>query len=226
MQFLGETGTISVIALIGSLIIVSIGLPFLNNLLEIHLSISILYSLKLILFAFCALLVVTFLSGFYPALVLSSFKSADVLKSAVSTDNKKGIFFRRGLVVFQFVIAQALIIGTLIVASQMDYFQTADMGFNKKAIINAGFPGDSLSRTKTGVLYSELLKVPGVEDVSFSTFQPAGGGGAYTDLFPDNDRSNNAGIIVSMKPADTSYFRLYDLKLAAGRIYFPSRYDA
>jgi putative ABC transport system permease protein len=154
--------------------------------------------------------------------VLSSFKSADVLKSAVNTDNKKGIFFRRGLVVFQFVIAQALIIGTLIVASQMDYFQTADMGFNKMAIINAGFPGDSLSRTKTGVLNSELLKLPGVEDVSFSTFQPAGGGGAFTDLHADNDHTNNSGIIVSFKPADTSYFRLYDLKLVAGRIYFPS----
>jgi putative ABC transport system permease protein len=109
-----------------------------------------------------------------------------------------------------------------VVASQMDYFQTADMGFNKKAIINAGFPGDSLSRTKTGVLNSELLKLPGVEDVSFSTFQPAGGGGSFTDLFPDNDRSNNAGVIVSFKPADTSYFRLYDLKLVAGRIYYPS----
>ncbi len=221
LQFLGETGTISVIALIGSLIIVSIGLPFLNNLLEIHLSISILYSLKLILFTFCALLVVTFLSGFYPALVLSAFKSADVLKSAVSTDNKKGIFFRRGLVVFQFVIAQALIIGTLIVASQMDYFQTADMGFNKKAIINAGFPGDSLSRTKTGVLQSELLKVPGVEDVSFSVFKPSADGGWYTDMLLDN-HNNESGVVVSLKPADTSYFRLYDLKLVAGRIYFPS----
>jgi putative ABC transport system permease protein len=222
LQFLGETGTISLIALIGSLIIVSIGLPFLNSLLEIHLSISILYSLKIILFTICALLVVTFLSGFYPALVLSSFRSADVLKSAVNTDNKKGILFRRGLVVFQFVIAQALIIGTLIVASQMDYFQNADMGFNKKAIINAGFPGDSLSRTKTGVLNSELLKLPGVEDVSFSTFQPAGGGGAFTDLHAHDDHTNNSGIIVSFKPADTSYFRLYDLKLVAGRIYFPS----
>ncbi len=222
LQFLGETGTISLIALIGSLVIASICLPFLNNLLEIHLSISILYSLKLILFTICALVVVTLLSGFYPALVLSSFKSAEVLKSAVNTDNKKGIFFRRGLVVFQFVIAQALIIGTLVVASQMDYFRNVDMGFNKEAIINAGFPGDSLSRTKTGVLNSELLKLPGVKDVSFSTFQPAGGGGAYTDLFPDNDRSNNARIIVSIKPADTSYFRLYNMKIVAGRIYFPS----
>ena len=100
----------------------------------------------------------------------------------MSADNKKGIFFRRGLVVFQFVIAQALIIGTLVVASQMDYFRNADMGFNKKAIINAGIPGDSLSRTKIDLLKNELYKVPGIENISFSMFAPTGGGGWYTDL--------------------------------------------
>ena len=85
-------------------------------------------------------------------MVLSGFKSVNVLKSAVIDKNTKGISLRRGLVVFQFVIAQALIIGTLVVASQMDYFRNADMGFNKEAIINAGFPGDSLSRTKIDFL--------------------------------------------------------------------------
>jgi putative ABC transport system permease protein len=222
LQFLGETGAISLLALIGSLIIVFICLPFLNNLLEIHLSTSVLYSGKLILFMFCALLVVTFLSGFYPALVLSGFKSANVLKTAVNMDNKKGVLFRRGLVVFQFVIAQALIIGTLVVASQMDYFRTADMGFNKEAIINAGIPDDSLGRTKIDLLRNELYKVPGLENISFSMFAPTGGGGWATDLRINNNHSNNPDLIITMMPADTSFFRLYNLPLVAGRKYFPS----
>ena len=75
--------------------------------------------------------------------------------------------------VFQFVIAQVLIIGTLVVASQMDYFRNADMGFNKKAIINAGFPGDSLSRTKADLLKDELSKIAGIQNISFSTFTPS-----------------------------------------------------
>jgi ABC-type antimicrobial peptide transport system permease subunit len=222
LQFLGETGVTSLLALIGSLVIVFICLPFLNNLLEIHLTISVLYSSNLILFMLCALLLVTFLSGFYPALVLSGFKSANVLKGAAGMDNKKGILFRRGLVVFQFVIAQALIIGTLVVASQMDYFRTADMGFNKHAIIYAGYPGDSISRTKVDMLKNELYKLPGIENVSFSTFTPAANGGWYTDLRVNNNHSTNPDMIVTMKPADTSFFRLYDLPLVAGRIYFPS----
>ncbi len=221
-QFLGETGITTLLALIGAVIVVFICLPLVNNLLEIHLTISLLYSTKFILFMGGALLLVTFLSGFYPALVLSGFKSVNVLKSLISTSNK-GIYFRRGLVVFQFVIAQALIIGTLVVASQMDYFRNADMGFAKDAIINAGFPGDSLSRTKTGFLQNELAKIPGIQNVSFSTFTPSAGGGWYTDLrTTSNHSSTNPDMIVCMKPADIGYFSLYNLKLVAGRIYFPS----
>ena len=158
-QFLGETGMATLLALISSVLVVFICLPFVNNLLEIHLSMATIYSAQFILFLIGTLLAVTFLSGFYPALVLSGFKPVDVLKSGINK-KFKGISFRRSLVVFQFVIAQALIIGTLVVASQMDYFRNADMGFNKKAIINAGFPNDSLSRTKIDFLRSELKKYP------------------------------------------------------------------
>jgi hypothetical protein len=162
------------------------------------------------------------LSGFYPALLLSGFKSVNVLKSSINSSNK-GISFRRVLVVFQFMIAQALIIGTLVVASQMDYFKNADMGFNKEAIINASFPGDSLSRTKADLLKNELNKIASIQQASFSTFTPSAGGGWYTDLrTPDNKSATNPDMIVCMKPADTAYFRVYNLPLVAGRIYFPS----
>ena len=111
-------------------------LQFVNNLLDINLTIPDLFGMGFGIFMLAAFVLVTLLAGFYPALVLSGFKSIRVLKSSFSSD-QKGIFLRRGLVVFQFVIAQALIIGTLIVASQMDYFSNADMGFRKDEIINA-----------------------------------------------------------------------------------------
>ena len=221
LQFLGETGITALLALIGSILAVLLCLPFLNNLLAIHLSIAVLYSAKFIVFIVCALLIVTFLSGFYPSLVLSGFNTVNVLKSSISTNNK-GISFRRALVVFQFAIAQALIIGTLVVASQMDYFRNADMGFTKEAIINAGFPGDSLSRTKIDFLNNELKKIPGIQNVSFSSFSPSDGGGWYTDLRVAGNHSANPDIIVGMKPSDTSFFSVYNLQLVAGRKYFPS----
>jgi hypothetical protein len=97
----------------------------------------------------------------------------------VSVDIKR-ILFRRGLVVFQFVIAQALIIGTLVVASQMDYFRTADMGFTNRRSMPV-FPMIAPAAQKL-ICCERLYNVPGVENVSFSMFAPSGDDGWYTDL--------------------------------------------
>lgn len=221
-QFLGETGITSLTALFISLLIVVSIIPACNSLLHIHLSASILYSWLMIAVLLGAWLSVSLLSGFYPALVLSGFKPVSVLKSASGSDHRKGVLFRRGLVVFQFVIAQVLIIGTLVVASQMNYFRTADMGFRKDAIVYAAFPGDSVSRLKWDYLHNELLSVPGIEKVSFSMFTPSTiDGGWATDLRVD-PHSKNPDMIITMKVADTSFFSVYSLPLVAGRAYFES----
>lgn len=220
-QFLSETGIITFLALAGSIIVVMGCLSFINGLLGIHLTASSILNSRFILFILLSFVIVTLLSGFYPALVLSGFKSINVLKGVVA-GNSQGILLRRVLVVFQFVVAQALIIGTLVVASQMDYFRTEDMGFNKEAIINASFPSDSLSRTKMDFLRTELVKINGVKQVSFSIFTPAAGGDWATDLETEKSNQANPGMIVQMKPADTAFFSVYNMKLLAGRIYFPS----
>ncbi len=220
-QFLGETGITIVLAFMSSLLFVFVCLPFINHILDIKLHLSALFGAQSIFLLAGVLLLVIFLSGFYPALILSGFKPVSVLKNAINS-NSKGITLRRALVIFQFVIAQALIIGTLIVASQMDYFITANMGFTKVAIINAGFPGDSLSRTKMDLLHNELNKLPGITNVSFSTFTPSGEGGWYTDLQTKINSTKHSDMVVSIKPADGNYFRLYNFAFVAGRAYFPS----
>jgi putative ABC transport system permease protein len=220
MQFLGETSITTLLALLASLVFVMIFLPFVNDLLETHMSLSQLYTIKTILLIFATLSGVSFLSGFYPALVLSGFKPVNVLKSAVTADRQKGISFRRGLVVFQFVIAQTLIIGTLIVASQMDYFRNADLGLKKDAIITASFPNDSLGLTKMDHLRNELYKTKGINDISFSAFVPSGISGWFTGLNLPANKTPVPDVIIEIKPADTSYFNVYDLRLVAGRRYF------
>lgn len=222
MQFLGETGIITFLALMTSLLLAVFCLPLVNELLDIHLTVTQLYSGKTILVVFATFVLVSFLSGFYPALVLSGFRPINVLKNAITINQYKGTQFRRGLVVFQFVIAQMLIIGTLVVASQMDYFRNADLGFKKDAIITAGFPNDSLGLTKMNYLRNELYKTAGVNNVSFSTFVPAGISGWYTDLRLPANKTPVPDEIVEMKPADTSYFNVYGLQLVAGRRYFVS----
>ncbi|HEY4327898.1 MAG TPA: ABC transporter permease [Mucilaginibacter sp.] len=222
LQFLGETGLTCFISLVLAVIIAIVALPFLNNLLETQLSFNLFHNQAVMLYLLAIFLTVTALSGFYPALVLSGFNPILALKSKIVAQSAKGISLRRGLVVLQFVIAQVLVIGTLVVVSQMNYFKNADLGFNKTAIVNVRFPGDSLSRTKTPVLRTMLLREPGIKEISFSAAMPANGGDWYTDLQLPANHTQKADMVVGMKIADTAYFGIYKFKLAAGRVYFPS----
>ncbi len=223
IQFMGETGITVFLAIVGSIAIAFLCLPLINNLLNIHIVSAAFFSFKFAAFILIACIGVTLLSGFYPAMVLSGFKSIHVLKTNSKVSQHKDISLRRALVVFQFVIAQILIIGTLVVASQMDYFRNADLGYNKTAIINAGFPSDSLSRTKVDFLRNELMKIKGVQNVSFSTFTPTASNGSWaTDLSLPENSGPTPDMIINMKPADTSFFGLYGLQIVAGRMYYPS----
>jgi len=222
LQFLGETGIMCFLSMILAVILAIIALPFLNGLLEIQLSFNLFQNYTLILFLFAVFIVITVLSGFYPALMLSGFNPILSLKSRGIAQSTKGISLRRALVVLQFVIAQVLIIGTLVVISQMDYFKNADLGFNKTAIVNVPFPVDSLSRTKIDVLRDELTKMAGIKEASFSIGSPANGGDWFTDLRLPGNNTDKGDMVVGVKIADTAYFSIYKFQMAAGRIYFPS----
>ena len=217
-QFMGEAAAISFFALIISLLVADISIPAINELLNIRLAVTELHSVKMIAFIVIALVAVILLSGFYPAFVLSGFNAVRVLKSALSVRQAGGISLRRLLVVLQFAIAQVLIIATLVVASQMNYFTHADMGFSKDAIITAQFPRDSAAVAGQDFLRNELLKTPGIEKVSFSMASPVTGGWG-TDLYTPDNTSTEPNMGVGMVVADTGYFSLYHINFVAGRCY-------
>ncbi len=220
LQFMGETGLITFFSIIVAVLISALSLPLLNNLLEIKLSLSIFKTPQLIIFLIAAFVFVSLLSGLYPALILSGYNPINALKSKIAGKTSKGITLRRGLVVLQFVIAQVLIIGTLVVVSQMNYFRNADLGFNKEAIINVPLPGDSLSALKLDVLKDKLVQQPGIKNVSFSFASPLDNGGWYSDFKYDN-AAKSSDFSASFKLADTGYFKTYNLQLVTGRMYLP-----
>jgi hypothetical protein len=130
----------------------------------------------MLLFLFGVFVGVTLISGSYPALVLSGFNPINALKSKVAPRIAGGISLRRALVVLQFCIAQILIIGMLVVVSQMAYFKNTDLGFDKDAIVAIQVPGDSLSKTKYQYLRRLLLAQAGITSVSYSFAMPADNG--------------------------------------------------
>jgi len=217
-QFISETLIITLFAVVLAIGIAEAVLPMLNNLLEIKLSGAFLTDPVLLMFLVTVIITVTLLSGFYPALVLSGFNPITALKNKVAAANKGGVSLRRALVIFQFCIAQVLVIGTLVIIYQMNYFRNKSLGFDKDAILTVPFPTDSLSKTKLGSLRDQLLQQPGIKDVSYSFASPTDYNGWGTDFRYDN-APKKTDFSASLKWADPEYFKLYNLHFVAGHAY-------
>src|SRR6185436_14209483 len=116
-------------------------LPSFNTLAGKTISAGVFENFNNVLLLFLSSLGIGLLAGFYPALVLSSYKSITVLKGRFATGTK-GIFLRKGLVVTQFAISIALIIGTIIVYTQMRFMRNSELGFSKDQIVVMDTNGD------------------------------------------------------------------------------------
>ncbi|MEO6136600.1 MAG: ABC transporter permease, partial [Ginsengibacter sp.] len=217
-QFLGETGLIVISAIVIAVILASAILPFLNSLLETQINIRILNNLSVATFLISAAVLVTLLAGIYPAIILSGFNPIAALKSKVTAKMVGGISLRRGLVVMQFAIAQILIIGMIIVVSQMNYFKNASLGFNKDNIINVPIINDSINLTKTDYLRNQLLNNPDIKNVSFSYGSPSDNNNWQSDFKFDHS-SKSTNFNANLKWADPEYFKTYDLQFVAGHAY-------
>ncbi|HTF29706.1 MAG TPA: FtsX-like permease family protein, partial [Flavitalea sp.] len=159
-----------------------------------------------------ALLIVTviLLAGLYPAFVQSAFAPIKTLKST-ATVSLKGLTLRKSLVVVQFAISQILIVGTLVVALQMDFFKNQDLGFDKDSVISFRiFDG-----SKRDVLREKLSAMPSVTSLSFSSGAPI-----YNNSFAPFS-SEELGFpksdVTEIKYIDENYMDMFRLKLLAGQ---------
>ncbi|MDB5130720.1 MAG: macrolide transporter ATP-binding/permease protein [Mucilaginibacter sp.] len=222
MQFIIETFLIVASAVMLAAVITMLALPYVNQLLELSLSFDIFNNPAIILFLLMVTIVVTALAGFYPAIVLSRFNPVNALKSKLTSNTVKGVSLRRGLVVFQFIIAQALIIGTLIIVKQMNYFMDQPLGFDKNAIINVPFRVDSLRISRLDYLKKQLLSLNGVQAVSFSSNTPVEDGNDLSGTLIFNHAIKETDFKAITKFADNEYVPAYKLQLIAGRNLQPS----
>jgi len=213
-QMMGETGLIVLLSVIIALIIAYLALPFVKNFVSINEPLSLINVSSLIFLA-VVLIAVTFLSGFYPSLILSGFKPALALKNKITSANVGGISLRRGLVVLQFGISQVLIIGTIIAVSQMNYVKNADIGFNKDAVFIMNSNTDSALLARHPAFKAALLQLPGVKSVSFNSDVPSSdNNSSYNFAF---DMKPDADFNVFVKFADEDYFKTFGLVMIAGR---------
>ncbi len=223
IQFIVETFLIVMIAVILAAGITFVTMPYINRLLELSLSFSILNSSTIILFLVAVTVAVTVLAGFYPSVVLSRFNPITALKSKLAAGTTKGISLRRGLVVFQFIIAQSLIIGTLIIVKQMDYFINQPLGFDKDAVVNVPYRIDSIRISKMDYIKHQLLSINGVQAVSFSSNTPVEDANDTWSTLKFNHDIKEEDFKAITKFADEEYVPAYKLTLIAGRNLQPSK---
>jgi len=217
-QFLTETFLIVFLAVVLAIGIVMPSLSFFGNLMDMSLQPNQVLRQNVVLFLLLITVAVTLLAGYYPSMVLSRNKAIDVLKGKANTKGSEGITLRRSLVVFQFVIAQGLIFGTLIVVKQMDYFTSQSLGYNRTALVNVDIPTDSLSRGKIGYLQEALIALNGIKNVSFSSDTPTENRGLNNwSKFKFNHEPERTDFFSIAKGVDHAYLSTYDLSLVAGR---------
>ncbi|MBT1704281.1 ABC transporter permease [Chryseosolibacter indicus] len=219
-QFLGETTAITVVAMLLALGLTQITLSFLNTFLELQLALN--FSSDGLLWAFIigVTSVVALLSGLYPAFVISGYRPALALKNQIGNKNSSGYSLRRGLVVFQFVISQFLIIGTIVLVSQMNYFKKKELGFRKDAVVLVPIPVVEKPTFKKGAskmrtLREEVSVLPGVELASLSSTPPSSGSVSGTRFTFEGEEQKDRKR-AQVKLIDGNYINLYDLKLIAG----------
>ncbi|MES1225486.1 MAG: ABC transporter permease, partial [Bacteroidota bacterium] len=167
-QVMGETLMIVFFSIILAVIIAKISLPFLSNVASVPKDIN-LFSTGSILFLTAVLVIVTLLSGTYPAMIMSGFQPVLAIKSKISSANIGGLSLRRVLVVTQFAISQILIIGTIVAISQMNFVRNADLGFNKEGVLMLPSYTDSANLSRMKPLKEQLLQNPNVISVTFAS---------------------------------------------------------
>lgn len=222
LQFLTETFLIVLAAVMLSLAISILLLPLINSILGLTLVIGSTNALNVFLFLAGCCIVVTLIAGLYPAIVLAGFKPVTALKAKITAKRTSGVSLRRGLVVFQFIVTQSLIIGTLVIVKQMNYFASQPLGFDKDAIVNVPLPNDSVSIAKFGYLKQQLQGIPGLQHVTMGSNTPIEDNTDNWSMFTFDHAAKNCGFYSIFKTADEDYLATYQLPLIAGRNLAPS----
>jgi putative ABC transport system permease protein len=155
-QYIGESFILNSFAFIPALLLVQLCLPYFSELADKELSVSYLFHFKNLLLFLALILINTFLSGAYPALVLSGFKPVETLygKLKLSGNNYLG----KSLVVAQFVIAVFLIIGTVVMQKQFSFMLNKDVGYKPANIVDVGLPYEKIDQLNA--FKNELAKYP------------------------------------------------------------------
>lgn len=217
IQFMGETFLLVLFSAGISLLLSNWLISVFSDFVPEGLGIELLKTPAIIIGIIMIVLIVTFLSGLYPALILSRFNTVSVLKNNLDIGENK-VKVRKFLTVFQFTIAQVFIIATLLVGKQINFLLHKDMGFKTDAIVSIYSPREDTSLSKKIVFSEQLKTIPEIKKVSLGGQPPASFSTNVSDVsYLDRDKEINVSL--QFIHGDTDYLNLFELDLLAGRVH-------
>jgi putative ABC transport system permease protein len=211
-QFLGESVFITFLAFCVAFFIAQTSLPIFNSLTGNEIDHAIFYDPSFLGVTLVALIVISVLSGAYPAFAITSFKPVSILKGNFRFSGK-GIWLRKVLVVTQFSISIMLIVGTLVILKQLNFIQNIKLGYKKDHVII--LPLDQQTGTVYAELVSELVRTGYVRSIGRGTESPTmirGGYGFQLEKDPENH-----GILCTAVAADSGFIPALGMEIVQGR---------
>jgi putative ABC transport system permease protein len=220
-QFIGEACLVAFISLLVSIGLAQWSLGFLNSFLEIELTLNLISNTGLLIFLLIIFSAVSVFSGLYPAFVISGFQPMAAIKNQTVSRLSTGYLLRQGLVVTQFFISQLLVIVTIVILLQTDYFNKKELGFKKDAIVVLPIPGQekpdltAQGNSKMRALAHDISGLAGVEGYSLCFTPPSSGNVMGTGFILEGE-GEEMRKDTQIKATDGNYLRLFEIKLIAG----------
>jgi len=213
-QFLTESVLISFFSFVFAVLLSMLILPLFNQLAGKEMHVSSLFSTWLLPMMVGLVLIVGCIAGSYPALYLSSFQPAKVLKGTIAK-GFKGSWLRSTLVVFQFIISIILIVGTMVIYNQLKYIRSRNIGYKREQILvlQNTYPLDKQIKT----FRQEILTISGVEAATITSDLPTGIGFNQNGWFRDATFDATKAVIMTNFYIDENYVPALGMQIIKGR---------
>ncbi len=220
LQFFLEAFLLSIVAIVISLGILQLILPFLNTLLGMELELTVENLMHICTLSLCLAAIIGLVAGGYPALYLSAYNTVNAVKGIIPNYQGK-VTLRNSLVVIQFVVSICMIISVIVASRQIHFMKSADLKFNKENILVAdlsgGFKDPKVASTRLRGIITQLEKNSNVLSVSASQNIP----GRYWENY--NGFISEDGTQAGLRQATVGdgYLATYGIKVLEGRDFSP-----
>jgi putative ABC transport system permease protein len=214
-QFIGESIILALIALIISIAAVKLILPYFNIFINRELAFTVVFNAKIFITLLFLSITVGFVSGAYPAFILSSFMPQKVIKGSYSYDRRSGVISRNTLIIIQYVISIVLIICTFGIYDQLKYVSEMDPGFSKDFILTIRLRDQNLSSRP---FLDELKEYPNIITGTFSNGTPVNTWGGNLPDWEGQTEDEKETLFLSLQ-VENEFFDFYDIPIVEGGIF-------